>query len=269
MTKHPAFSAEFRIVASKLRRYARLLVGQQEAGDRLAADALATLLAAPGAPGSELRIRAFAELTRLYRLSSKPQVADELRPQTSVEKHLSALTDEARQAFLLVAVEEFSPVEAAQVLNVSQSEFEQRLQDGRIALAQEIACDVLIIEDELFIATDIERAVTSLGHLVVSIERTHSAACKKALELRPSLILADIKLADDSSGIDAVNDILDHHEIPVVFITAYPERLLTGLRPEPTYLVTKPFTHENLRAVVSQALLLDVRAHRAGAAAAL
>ncbi|RPH49961.1 MAG: response regulator, partial [Lysobacterales bacterium] len=44
-------------------------------------------------------------------------------------------------------------------------------------------------------------------------------------------------------------------QVPIVFITAYPERLLTGERPEPTFLVTKPFVPETVRVAVSQALL--------------
>ncbi len=264
MAKYPTLSEEFRIVAASLRRYARLLAGQQQAADAIAAEALAALVTAPGEQGTDIRLRGFAELIRLYRMQASKLAHDRIL-QTGPEKHLAALSDEARQAFLLVAMEEFSATEAAQILGISQAELDSHLQTGRRMLAAEIACDVLIIEDEFFIATDIERAAVSLGHQVVSVERTHAAARKAALELRPSLILADIKLADDSSGIDAVNDILEHYELPVVFITAYPERLLTGLRPEPTYLVTKPFTQDSLRAVIAQALLLDVRARSSSA----
>jgi DNA-binding LytR/AlgR family response regulator len=83
------------------------------------------------------------------------------------------------------------------------------------------------------------------------------------------MILADIQLADGSSGIDAVNEILGVLDVPVVFITAYPERLLTGERPEPAFLITKPFKPEMVKAVISQALFFDVKAGggRRGAAA--
>ena len=71
---------------------------------------------------------------------------------------------------------------------------------------------------------------------------TRDEAVQQAIgESRPGLVLADIQLADDSSGIDAVKDILADFEVPVIFITAFPERLLTGERPEPTFLITKPF----------------------------
>ena len=73
----------------------------------------------------------------------------------------------------------------------------------------------------------------------------------------PGLVLADIQLADDSSGIDAVRDILAEFSVPVIFITAFPERLLTGERPEPTFLITKPFQRSTVKAAIAQALFFD------------
>ena len=73
----------------------------------------------------------------------------------------------------------------------------------------------------------------------------------------PGLVLADIQLADDSSGIDAVKDILAEFSVPVIFITAFPERLLTGTRPEPTFLITKPFQRSTVKAAIAQALFFD------------
>ena len=74
-----------------------------------------------------------------------------------------------------------------------------------------------------------------------------------------------IQLADGSSGLEAVNEILQSFDVPVIFITAYPERLLTGSRPEPTFLVNKPFRTETVQAVISQALFFDYKARRPGA----
>jgi len=99
--------------------------------------------------------------------------------------------------------------------------------------------------------------VESLGHKVVSIARTHAEAIKLFNQTKPRMILADIQLADGSSGIDAVNDILNTHSVPVIFITAFPERLLTGERPEPTFLVTKPFNPDMVKALISQALFFE------------
>jgi CheY-like chemotaxis protein len=108
---------------------------------------------------------------------------------------------------------------------------------------------VLIIEDEPFIAMDLEGLVESLGHQVLGVAR-------------PGLILADIQLADGSSGLDAVNELLRSFEVPVIFITAYPERFLTGERPEPAFLIAKPFQPATVSAVISQALFFERNARR-------
>jgi CheY-like chemotaxis protein len=112
----------------------------------------------------------------------------------------------------------------------------------------------MIIEDEPLIAMDLESLVESLGHGVTGIARTHREAVALAGKKQPGLILADIRLADMSSGVDAVKEILLSFEVPVIFITAYPEQLLTGERPEPAFLITKPFRPANVTAVISQAL---------------
>ena len=52
-------------------------------------------------------------------------------------------------------------------------------------------------------------------------------------------------------------DILVEFQVPVIFITAFPERLLTGERPEPTFLITKPFQRSTVKAAISQALFFD------------
>ena len=100
------------------------------------------------------------------------------------------------------------------------------------------------------------------GHRVTGVARTRREAIQLAGKGKPGLILADIQLADGSSGIDAVNDLLSESEVPVIFITAYPERFLTGERPEPAFLIAKPFQPANVSAVISQALFFQQSARR-------
>ncbi|CKY25605.1 two-component response regulator [Mycobacterium tuberculosis] len=92
---------------------------------------------------------------------------------------------------------------------------------------------------------------------MIGVARTHTDAIALAKSKRPGLILADIQLADGSSGLDAVNELLKSFEVPVVFITAYPERFLTGERPEPAFLISKPFQPAMVSAVASQALFFQ------------
>jgi CheY-like chemotaxis protein len=109
---------------------------------------------------------------------------------------------------------------------------------------------------------DLEALVEGLGHNVTGVARTRTEAVKLASAKQPGLILADIQLADGSSGLDAVNDLLKSFEVPVIFITAYPERFLTGERPEPAFLIAKPFQPANVSAVISQALFFQQSARR-------
>jgi CheY-like chemotaxis protein len=193
--------------------------------------------------------------------STTPQPAVE-----PVQRNLSVLTPMGRQTFLLVAMEEFTVQDAALVLEITPDEVASLLEDARQDIADQIATDVVIIEDEPLIAMDLELLVQSLGHRVDRVARTQRQAIEAVRQTRPGLVLADIQLADGSSGLDAVNEILHDFSVPVIFITAFPERLLTGTKPEPTFLVRKPYHPEALKAVIAQALFFDVRNRQAAGA---
>ena len=97
-----------------------------------------------------------------------------------------------------------------------------------------------------------------MGHRVTGVAQTRIGALALAQRERPDLILADIGLADDSSGSIAVNDIRAIvGDIPVIFISAFPERLLTGLHAEPAFLISKPFDENQVRSAVSQAMFFS------------
>ena len=125
-------------------------------------------------------------------------------------------------------------------------------------MADSAAGSVMIIEDEAIIAMDIESIVAEMGHRVTGIARTRDEAIALARADAPDLILADIQLADNSSGVDAVNDILQEMGVrPVIFITAFPERLLTGDKPEPAFLISKPYSVDQVESSVSQAMFFS------------
>jgi CheY-like chemotaxis protein len=157
----------------------------------------------------------------------------------------------------LTTVEEFTPSETAEVLRVSEDQVSRLIDEAASEIARQVATDIMIIEDEPLIAMDIEQMVTDLGHRVTGIARTHTEALDLFHRTQPKMILADIQLADGSSGLDAMKDILQMTTLPVIFITAFPERLLTGERPEPTFLVTKPFNPDMVKALISQALFFN------------
>ena len=248
-----------------LRRYARAVAGSQRSGDAYVAATLEALISDrstfEGASGPQVGL--YRVFTKIWNSVGVNHSTDTAGPsQAPPELRLGHITPLPRQAFLLVSFEGFSETDAAEILNIDAATLRGLLDESGRELAAEIATDVLIIEDETFIAIDLEELVESLGHRVIGIASTHAAALKLAKANRPGLILADILLADGSSGLEAVNELLASFEVPVVFITAYPERFLTGERPEPAFLLAKPFHPATVSAVISQALFFERKAHR-------
>ncbi|WP_420961266.1 response regulator [Brucella sp. IR073] len=244
-----------------LRRFSRAVTGSQTSGDAYVAATLEALIA---------DISIFPECSSdkigLYKLFSSmfettairvPEATSDLSWEARTAANLGGIAPKARQAFLLVSVEAFSEKEAAEILDVSEEELMALLSEASQEISRQVATRIMIIEDEPLIAMDIEQMVQSLGHEVVGIARTHKEALECYHSAKPRMVLADIQLADGSSGLDAINEILQTSTIPVIFITAFPERLLTGERPEPTFLVTKPFNPEMVKALISQALFFE------------
>lgn len=241
-----------------LRRYARALTGSQASGDAYVAAMLEALLQDPSLLEEKFgpRVGLFRLFTQIWNSVALNESTDKGPAQPS-EQRLSNLTAMPRQAFLLLSLEGFSEEEVAHILNTEITHVRELADSAGRELAAEIATDVLIIEDETFIAMDLESLVKNLGHNVIGVARTHTDAVALAKSKKPGLILADIQLADGSSGLDAVNELLKTFEVPVVFITAYPERFLTGERPEPAFLISKPFQPAMVSAVASQALFFQ------------
>ena len=250
-----------------LRRFARAVTGSQSSGDAYVVSTLEAMLADPGVYQNELppRValyRAFLKILNSVELNN--YTAEQGHPGIdAVKRNLEILAPPARQAFLLIAVEEFTLQQAAQILDASEQDVQRHIDEAGREIAKQMATEVVIIEDEPLIALDLERLVTDLGHRVVKIARTERQAIEAILQTKPGLVLADIHLADGSSGLDAVNEILRNFSVPVIFVTAYPQRLLTGTRPEPTFLITKPFSPDMVMGVISQALFFQVNSRQA------
>lgn len=240
-----------------LRRYARALTGSQASGDAYVRAVLEGLV--QGGPTLDRNLSPRVALYKAFHdIWSGParvlHPGDPGREAGTPEERIQVLSPLARQALLLTALEGFSFREIGAILNVSPEHAEQLAADAQLEIERDLATDVLVIEDEAVIAMDIKELAEELGHRVIDIARTRDEAVASAARHTPGLVMADIRLADDSSGVDAVRDILTRIDAPIVFVTAYPERLLTGDRPEPTYLVTKPFDRLSLKATIGQAL---------------
>jgi CheY-like chemotaxis protein len=240
-----------------VRRYARALTGDQSTGDNYVRVALEALAAGERQLSPEMTPRvALYHVFHAIWSSTGARLEDSSGLETTEDasSRLMRIAPRSRQAFLLTALEGFTPSEAAQILSSDAHSVERLIGEAQAEIDAELATDVLIIEDEAIISADIESLVRELGHRVTATATTHDEAVDAVARHRPGLVLADIQLADGSSGIDAVKDILKRFDVPVIFITAFPERLLTGERPEPTFLITKPFQPETVKAAISQAL---------------
>ncbi len=241
-----------------LRRYARALSGSQARGDAMVKMALELTLRDEALKrslenGREALYRVFHLVLEGQETQADAETAANAKEASALAK-LSAIADQTRQALLLTTVEGFTAAQAAQIIGIDANKVEALKQDAIDQIDAEQRTRVLVIEDEPMIQMQLEDLVLSLGHEISGTATTKAEALKSVEADQPGLILADIQLADGSSGLEAVQDILAIDQVPVVFITAYPERLLTGDRLEPTYLVTKPFREETVKASISQAL---------------
>ncbi|MDX3927098.1 MAG: response regulator [Shinella sp.] len=242
-----------------LRRYSRALTGSQASGDAYVAATLEAILADPSVfrNADEDKVSLFRLLTRI--ISSLPISIDNdpgaIVPGSEAPFDLSAVPPRARQALLLVTVENFRRPDVCGILEALDHEIDNLLDAAFAEIAAQVEVGIMIIEDEPLIALDLAYMVNNMGHRVTGIARTQAEAESLWRDSQPGLILADVRLADGSSGIDAVNNILARTNLPVIFITAYPERLLTGERPEPAFLVSKPFNPDTVKILINQALL--------------
>lgn len=233
-----------------LRRYARALTGSQRQGDDFVRRTLEAIVVAPQDFPSQIdpRLGLYAALIDHWEEELERDGA------AGHPHHLAQITPRSRQALLLTAMEGFAAEDAAWLMGCERGDVEALAAEA-VAEIERLACtDVLIIEDEPMIAIDLETLVRDLGHDVTDIAVTHAEAVASVRARRPGLVLADIHLADDSCGIEAVQEILANVTVPVIFITAFPERLLTGERPEPAFLITKPFQRSTVKAAIAQAL---------------
>ncbi|MFO1184918.1 MAG: response regulator [Bauldia sp.] len=251
-----------------LRRYARALTGTQQSGDSYVRACLQSIVDDPRAFPRSLPAR--VGLYRLFHVlwsssqvpARSPSRLTDPMEQIAAER-LGTIPLHSRQALLLTAMEGFSEEEAAAIMGIDTQRIPQLIAEALSEIDRQMRARVLIIEDEPLIALDLAEIVRDLGHTVAAVARTRSEAVAAAERQTPGLVLADVQLADGSSGIDAVKDILESFSIPVIFITAYPQLLLTGEGPEPAFLLTKPVNPKTVKAAISQALFFRADASMA------
>lgn len=221
------------------RRFARALSGNQNSGDQLVASALKTLMVSSNFDSP--RVALYGLIVSAFAMD-RSESKDLGMPLTQ------------RALLLLTSLEEQSLSSSALALGLSEEQAAEDLRQGRMGLQSIAQTSVLIIEDEPIIAMDIQDLVERCGHRIAGVAHTEADAVELAKTTKPGLILADINLGDGGDGMDAVGRILKTHQTPVIFVTAYPERLLTGEAREPSFVITKPFEPMTLAVATYQAV---------------
>lgn len=242
-----------------LRRYARALTGSQQQGDQWVRMCVEVLLQQPELLGSKATTAAdiftiFHRLQLPFSILDREKPAEATDTPARLKMHLTDIPQRQRQVLLLTVLEGFSIDEVAGILGIRVDDAEADLKQARGELERIASVRVLVIEDEAVIALDVAKIVRNAGHQVVGIAPTERAAIDLAKKHLPHLVLADIQLRDGDSGIAAVHEILKAVSAPVIFVTGFPERLLTGHGLEPAFIITKPFNPEMLKTAMAHAL---------------
>ena len=198
-----------------MRRYARALTGEQSAGDAYVRASLEALAAGERSlpPHLTPRVALYHVFHTIWDGTGAQLEARNDNNFEDASGRLMRIAPRSRQAFLLTALEGFNPSEAGQILGASAGEIEVLISEAQSEIDAELATEVLIIEDEPVIAADIEALVKELGHKVLDVASTRKEAVEAVARATPGLVLADIQLADGSSGIDAVKDILGRFDM--------------------------------------------------------
>jgi len=241
-----------------LRRYARALTGSAASGDHYALATLEAVLADPLTlvTARDAKVGLFRVFHSVWTSTGTPVAEADSTMSAAAQAHLARLTANTREVLLLHSIEEFDLEGIGEIIGADAAEASDLLTLAVREMGASITGRVMILEDEAIIAMDIGAIVEGMGHQVTGVARTRTEAVARATADRPDLILADIQLADNSSGIDAVRDIHARFpDIPAIFITAFPERLLTGEgNDEPAFMITKPYAEDQVRSAVSQAM---------------
>ena len=115
---------------------------------------------------------------------------------------------------------------------------------------------IMVVEDEVVVATDIKMTLIGFGYEVCAMATTGEVAIKNAEESNPDLILMDIELAGEMNGIATAKEILSRFDIPVIYLTAHTtekyisQAKMTG----PFGYLTKPIVHKELHTNIEMAL---------------
>lgn len=244
----------------ELRRYAFLVTGAKDAGDDLVEACLRMVLDRPERAGEKNpRVGVF----RLFHVANadlpvrqRPDPSLRWGLQERVFNHLLALPRQERAILTLRGSLGFSEEEIGQILELAPRTVRDVLIRTRARLAKAALAQILIIEDDFLIASEIASIVQQSGQEVCGPAATYDEAVRWADQCEPALVLADVQLRDGQfAGIEAAQDIRRQHGAPVIFITAYPDRLTRAPAFTPLTVLSKPLDYLALRRTINSSLV--------------
>lgn len=115
---------------------------------------------------------------------------------------------------------------------------------------------VLLVEDELIIGLDIKRTLETMGYTVTNVISSGEDAVKAAKKDKPDIILMDIVLAGDMSGIDAAKKIREFYDVPIIYLTANVDELTIDAARDtlPAGYLNKPVGRRDLQSNIDTAI---------------
>lgn len=234
-----------------LRRYFRAVVGDQQAGDKLVSSLAPRLLLT-----EKSTVALLTAATRLWRQLVKDDAAPAFSSRTIAEALSPALSLE-RQAGVMVDVFGLTLQQAAGALNRSAGEVTRLLAEGRRVTGRPIGGRVLVVDDDPLIARHLAGIVAARGAAEVQVAASYDEAVGLASVRRFDLALCDYDLGRGRNGLDVVRVLSAEHDTTCVFVTAYPDEVLSGSDHEPAFVIIKPFRDEVVAAALSYAVTQD------------
>lgn len=239
-----------------VRQFSRAVFADRLIGDELLRLTMARVSIDPTSSSSSV-VDMMSAFLHSWRMAVKERVANPtLFSDAALIDSLPVPPEDSRLLLLMVDALGLQPETAAQVIGLKRDPI-PLLHATRNALAVETSATALVVENEPLIAADIRGILDRLGVNVCGQARTAPAAVEKAAANRPDIILADYNLDGNTTGVEAMTQISEVHDCPVVFITGFPDRVLHGDEIEPDFVISKPYTPDNVRAAVVHCL--DVR----------
>lgn len=115
---------------------------------------------------------------------------------------------------------------------------------------------ILVVEDERIIALNLKESIESLGYTVPAIAASGEMAVEKAIEIRPDLVLMDIRLKGEMDGIEAAQQIWEYLQIPVIYVTGHSDQstLERAKITAPFGYILKPLKERELYVAIETAL---------------